>query len=81
MIVREGTGLEILIVKRIYQIDFFSRAMVFSGGKVEPQDADIRWSTIAAGCDRVPEEERGPRMAVLQEPFEGPRGNRYAVAR
>jgi len=70
MLVRDGRSLEVLMVKRNYQIDFFSGAMVFPGGKVEPGDADDIWRTLATGWDDVPPEERAPRIAALREVFE-----------
>jgi 8-oxo-dGTP pyrophosphatase MutT (NUDIX family) len=70
MLVRDGHSLEVLMVKRNYQIDFFSGAMVFPGGKVEPADADEQWRAIAKGWDATPEEERSPRIAALREAFE-----------
>jgi 8-oxo-dGTP pyrophosphatase MutT (NUDIX family) len=35
MLIRETQGLQVLMVQRNHQIDFFSGAMVFPGGKVE----------------------------------------------
>lgn len=70
MLVRPAQELEVLMVKRNQQIDFFSGAMVFPGGKVEPDDLDGAWASHALGLDRVSEEERGPRIAALRETFE-----------
>lgn len=70
MLVRPAQALEVLMVKRNQQIDFFSGAMVFPGGKLEPDDLDRAWSSHARGLDRVGEEERGPRIAALRETFE-----------
>jgi 8-oxo-dGTP pyrophosphatase MutT (NUDIX family) len=70
MLIRETHGLQILMVKRNHQIDFFSGAMVFPGGKVEPQDADPGWPAAAMGWNSTPEEERAPRIAALRETFE-----------
>ena len=38
MLLRETPSLEVLMVRRNYQIDFFSGAMVFPGGKVAEDD-------------------------------------------
>jgi 8-oxo-dGTP pyrophosphatase MutT (NUDIX family) len=70
MLIRETQGLQVLKVQRNHQIDFFSGAMVFPGGKVEPQDADPGWSRAAVGWNSAPEEERAPRIAALRETFE-----------
>ena len=43
MLLRDGpTGLEVFMVVRHHQIDFASGALVFPGGKVDPQDGDAR---------------------------------------
>jgi len=70
MLIRETQGLQVLMVQRNHHIDFFSGAMVFPGGKVEPQDADPGWSRAAVGWNSAPEEERAPRIAALRETFE-----------
>jgi 8-oxo-dGTP pyrophosphatase MutT (NUDIX family) len=70
MLVRQAPNLQVMMVKRNHQIDFFSGAMVFPGGKVEPGDLDPAWARLAAGWADVPEEERGPRIAALRETFE-----------
>lgn len=70
MLIRESGRLEILMVKRNQKIDFFSGAMVFPGGKVEPDDVNPAWADFATGWQTVPEDERGPRIAALRETFE-----------
>jgi 8-oxo-dGTP pyrophosphatase MutT (NUDIX family) len=70
MLVRDAQSLEVLMVKRNYEIDTFSGAMVFPGGKLEPQDSDGQWREISLGWDAVPREERAPRIAALREVFE-----------
>lgn len=70
MLVRQADDLEVLMVKRNQQIDFFSGAMVFPGGKVEAGDLEPAWSSHALGLDQTAEEERGPRIAALRETFE-----------
>jgi 8-oxo-dGTP pyrophosphatase MutT (NUDIX family) len=70
MLVRQADELEVLMVKRNQQIDFFSGAMVFPGGKVEPGDLDPAWEAHIRGIDQVAEEERGPRIAASRETFE-----------
>jgi len=70
LIVREGAGLEVLMVERAREIDFFSGAMMFPGGKVEAQDLDPRWETHALGWRDVAPDERAPRLAAIREAFE-----------
>lgn len=70
LLVREHGALEVLMVKRNKEIDFFSGAMMFPGGKVEPQDLDPRWAELARGWRDVADEERGPRIAAIREAFE-----------
>ena len=48
VILRDGPdGLEVFMVVRHHEIDFASGALVFPGGKVEPQDADPAWAELA----------------------------------
>lgn len=70
MLVRQAAEIEVLMVKRNQQIDFFSGAMVFPGGKVEPSDLDPVWANHTVGLDATIEEERAPRIAALRETFE-----------
>lgn len=70
LIVRERDGLEVLMVKRNAEIDFFSGAMMFPGGKVEARDGDPRWAAHARGWRDVAADERAPRIAALREAFE-----------
>jgi 8-oxo-dGTP pyrophosphatase MutT (NUDIX family) len=70
MLVRQAPDLQVMMVKRNQQIDFFSGAMVFPGGKVEPDDLDPRWARLAVGWADISVEERGPRIAALRETFE-----------
>lgn len=70
MLVRQAGELEVLMVKRNQKIDFFSGAMVFPGGKVEPGDLDPAWTEHTVGLHDTREEERAPRIAALRETFE-----------
>ena len=61
LLVRDGArGLEVFMVVRHHKIDFASGALVFPGGKVEPEDAV--WG------DGDP--ERASRAAAIRETFE-----------
>ena len=70
MLLRQANELEVLMVKRNQQIDFFSGAMVFPRRKVEPGDLDPAWPGIVRGWAEAPDEERAPRIAALRETFE-----------
>jgi 8-oxo-dGTP pyrophosphatase MutT (NUDIX family) len=70
MLVRQVPNLQVLMVKRNREIDSFSGAMVFPGGKVEPRDLDQVWEQWVIGWNDVPDDERGPRVAAVRETFE-----------
>jgi 8-oxo-dGTP pyrophosphatase MutT (NUDIX family) len=70
LLVRQRTGLEVLMVKRHHQIDFASGALVFPGGKLADDDGHIDWTGLVdepAGLSLI---ERGLRIAALREAFE-----------
>ncbi len=61
LLVRDGPqGLQVFMVVRHHAIDFASGALVFPGGKVEPEDREL------AGGD----EERAARVAAIRETYE-----------
>jgi 8-oxo-dGTP pyrophosphatase MutT (NUDIX family) len=61
LLVRDGSqGLQVFMVVRHHKIDFASGALVFPGGKVEPEDVAL------AGGD----EERAARVAAIRETYE-----------
>ncbi|MEZ5726610.1 MAG: NUDIX domain-containing protein [Burkholderiaceae bacterium] len=71
MLLRDGPdGLEVFMVVRHHQIDFASGALVFPGGKVDPQDRDprvqARLGTHASGDAN----ETLFRVAAIREAFE-----------
>jgi 8-oxo-dGTP pyrophosphatase MutT (NUDIX family) len=70
LIVRDGgSGLEVFMVKRHYQIDFMAGALVFPGGKVHAGDRDALLSAyLDAGV--LSEEELALRAAAIREAFE-----------
>ncbi len=72
LLVRDGaSGLEVFMVVRHHQIDFASGALVFPGGRVEPEDyviaADPERCFAAAGLDAA---GRALRVAAIRETFE-----------
>lgn len=64
LLLRDAPGLEVLMVKRNYQIDFASGALVFPGGKISQDDADPRWAERCTG----PSEPA--RIGAIREAFE-----------
>ena len=71
MLLRDGAqGLEVFMVVRHHQIDFASGALVFPGGKLDPQDEDERvLSRLAAFAPSTPVQAR-LRAAAIREVFE-----------
>jgi 8-oxo-dGTP pyrophosphatase MutT (NUDIX family) len=61
LLVRDGAeGLQVFMVVRHHKIDFASGALVFPGGKVDPEDR------LLAGDD----DERAARVAAVRETYE-----------
>src|SRR5436309_3774324 len=61
LLVRDGAeGLQVFMVARHHAIDFASGALVFPGGKVDPED----WA-LAGG-----DEETAARIAAIRETYE-----------
>ncbi|MEM7116030.1 MAG: NUDIX domain-containing protein [Chloroflexota bacterium] len=71
LLLRDGDdGLEVFMVVRHHKIDFASGALVFPGGKVDPQD---RWPDMRSFCDGVDDiddESLSIRIAAIREVFE-----------
>ena len=70
LLLRDKPAFEVLMVKRHHQIDFASGALVFPGGKTDPQDRDPAWAEYCFGWVEVSEEERPLRISALREAFE-----------
>jgi len=62
--------LEVFMVVRHHEIDSFSGALVFPGGKVEEADGDPRLRTRCGGADGITDEELKFRVAGVREAFE-----------
>ncbi|HEX6001760.1 MAG TPA: hypothetical protein VFZ16_20545 [Hyphomicrobiaceae bacterium] len=60
-------GIEVFMVVRHHQIDFASGALVFPGGKVDPQDAGEAWRETA---DFPAAPDRSFFVAAGRETFE-----------
>jgi len=68
LLLRDTADFEVLMVKRHYQIDFASGALVFPGGKANDEDADPAWAALV-DCD-LDGDQRTARIAAVREAFE-----------
>lgn len=69
LLLRDGVrGMEVFMVVRHHQIDSFSGALVFPGGKVDAEDRDAR--AFCCGVDDVPDDELPFQVAAIREAFE-----------
>jgi 8-oxo-dGTP pyrophosphatase MutT (NUDIX family) len=69
VILRDGSeGIEVFMVERHREIDFASGALVFPGGKVDPEDSDAAWGELAAQGPAAP--DRSLFVAAGRETFE-----------
>jgi 8-oxo-dGTP pyrophosphatase MutT (NUDIX family) len=65
-----ASALEVFMVVRHHQIDSFSGALVFPGGKLEEADGDPRLRARCGGADRLGDTELKFRIAGVREAFE-----------
>jgi len=65
-----ASPLEVFMVVRHHQIDSFSGALVFPGGKLEGADGDPRLRAHCGGADRLGDAELKFRVAGVREAFE-----------
>ena len=71
LIVRDGAqGLETFMVVRHPKIDFASGALVFPGGRVDPEDSDPAIIARCAGRDELDVPTIALRVAAIRETFE-----------
>ena len=69
LLIRDGAdGVEVFMVVRHHEIDSFSGALVFPGGKVDPEDADAR--EFCRGAEGLDEMTLSHRVAAVREAFE-----------
>ena len=69
LIVRDGVaGLEVFMLVRNRMVDFASGALVFPGGKVDPQDTTAAWASLAPLDAAHP--ARSYWVAAVRETFE-----------
>jgi 8-oxo-dGTP pyrophosphatase MutT (NUDIX family) len=70
MMLRDGPqGLEVFMVVRHHQIDFASGALVFPGGKADPQDFDPALIPYLEGAHSDPD-MRAIQVSAIREAFE-----------
>ncbi len=70
MMLRDGPhGLEVFMVVRHHQIDFASGALVFPGGKADPQDFDAALLPHLKGAHSDPD-MRAIQVSAIREAFE-----------
>src|SRR6185369_15321212 len=62
--------LEVFMVVRHHQIDAFSGALVFPGGKLEEADGDPQLRARCGGADKIGDSELKFRVAGVREAFE-----------
>src|SRR5690349_85270 len=62
--------LEVFMVVRHHQIDAFSGALVFPGGKLEEADGDPRMRARCGGAEKCSDDELKFRVAGVREAFE-----------
>ncbi|WP_428680112.1 NUDIX hydrolase [Reyranella sp.] len=65
-----GSPLEVFMVVRHHQIDSFSGALVFPGGKLEEADGDKSLRARCGGADKIDDAELKFRVAGVREAFE-----------
>ncbi|MEM7802401.1 MAG: NUDIX domain-containing protein [Chloroflexota bacterium] len=71
LLVRDGADhLEVFMVVRHRKIDFASGALVFPGGKVDPQDKLPNMRQFCDGADELSDEALSLRIAAIRETFE-----------
>jgi 8-oxo-dGTP pyrophosphatase MutT (NUDIX family) len=65
-----NSNLEVFMVVRHHQIDAFSGALVFPGGKLEDADGDPKLKARCGGADTISPAELKFRVAGVREAFE-----------
>ena len=68
LLLRDAAEFEVLMVKRHYEIDFASGALVFPGGKANDEDADPAWADLTDGD--FGGDALSSRIAAVREAFE-----------
>lgn len=68
LLLRDAPDLQVLLVKRHYEIDFAAGALVFPGGKTNEEDAAEDWAELTDGDFHGP--ELAARIGAIREAFE-----------
>lgn len=68
LLLRDAPSLQVLMVKRHYEIDFASGALVFPGGKAHEGDADPAWADWTDGD--FTDAEQAARISAVREAYE-----------
>ena len=68
LLLRDQPDLQVLMVKRHYEIDFAAGALVFPGGKAHEEDSDPAWGPHIDGQFSV--QEQAARISAIREAFE-----------
>lgn len=68
LLLRDDPDLQVLMVKRHYEIDFASGALVFPGGKAHDEDSDAGWADWTDGDYDT--EEQAARVSAIREAYE-----------
>lgn len=58
------------MVKRHEKMAFAAGALVFPGGKIDPQDDDPKWMDHTKGWNEIPPDHRSLQIGALRELFE-----------
>ncbi|MEE8580686.1 MAG: NUDIX hydrolase [Myxococcota bacterium] len=71
LLLRDGRdGLEVFMLQRHHQIDFAKGAMVFPGGRLDPEDGNPAVTARCRGVEGLSASEIGLRVAGIRETFE-----------
>lgn len=68
LLLRDEPNLQVLMVKRHYEIDFASGALVFPGGKANDEDSDPAWADYTDG--EFEGSEQAARISAIREAYE-----------
>ena len=79
LLLRDEPDLQVLMVKRHYEIDFASGALVFPGGKANEEDSDPAWAENTDG--EYSGAEQAARISAIREAYEAEGNPYYSTAR
>ncbi|MEM7329272.1 MAG: NUDIX hydrolase [Pseudomonadota bacterium] len=68
LLLRDDPDLQVLMVKRHYEIDFASGALVFPGGKANDEDSEAAWADWTDGD--FTGAEQAARISAIREAYE-----------